>query len=269
MPAKASKRVSSNRNTVAFGAPSIFLDQVALDCQPSPPREQPLFSERALDHLSLTLSLGSNTEDEHFGDHEQVQHMLDSHQVHLEHDHHLHVPAMHLPRLQTPPAKCYAECFRTEQKQIEHDTVAAEICCTDLLPVALPIHAGSSSVSSTANADVNGAVASSAQLSMPSSCIAFCPSSSWHSMVDSRVIMSHSGSYQLSTPRTSLLGNYAATALPPVASGHIIPGMLRSSRVSSLIRHILFSHALLSFLRERRCARNTERLCSFSSSNAT
>jgi hypothetical protein len=82
LPAASAKRENSNSGTKKVSQPSIYETLVTAECErhpPSPPKEHPA-SQHTQDCFSLTLSLGSNTEDECVIDHELEQQCV--HEVH-------------------------------------------------------------------------------------------------------------------------------------------------------------------------------------------
>jgi hypothetical protein len=82
LPAASAKRENSNSGTKKVSQPSIYETLVTAECErhpPSPPKEHPS-SQHTQDYFSLTLSLGSNTEDDSVIDQELEQQCV--HEVH-------------------------------------------------------------------------------------------------------------------------------------------------------------------------------------------
>ncbi len=82
LPAASAKRENSNSGTKKVSQPSIYETLVIAECErhpPSPPKEHPS-SQHTQDYFSLTLSLGSNTEDDSVIDQELEQQCV--HEVH-------------------------------------------------------------------------------------------------------------------------------------------------------------------------------------------
>jgi hypothetical protein len=226
MPARASKRLSSNRTDVNSLAPSIAADCVARDCQPSPPRAQPVVSDHSEHLFSLTLSLGSNTDDECCKEDELEQQVLDSHELRVEYAQHLRAPALQLPRHPMPQANRCTEYFKPEQSFHQHDAASAEICVTGLEPVALPVHAASWSIASSSTTSLNGTVASLPSSYLPGSHHALSPISSCHSIADSRVVALLSCSTLKNQSEHNIIQySDAANVSPHLAAGHIVLGM--------------------------------------------
>jgi hypothetical protein len=230
IPARASNRASSKIRTAASSIPSVCVDHVAIDCRrcsPSPPHEQPRSAKQGQDHFSLTLSLGSSTDDDCCVDRERVQQTQALVDVSSGSQEHELVPSQQPPCQQKPPAKCCIEYMQPVQVfPVPHEKFLA-----GFEPDGWMVEPGLSSLLSSISCTVNATVASPSSTLLSCSS-AFSPISSCHSMVDSKATArnSPSCSYQdasscriqsvLSLPQFT----HAATALSHVASGQTVLG---------------------------------------------
>lgn len=232
VPARASKRASSKAGAIISPIPSICVDRATIHCQhrsPSPPREQPQFTQRGQDHFSLTLSLGSSTEDDCYVDHDQERQPQDLRDVpSVGQQHELVQQGQQPPCRQTPPAKCFAEHRQPVEAFPDPDVTSTAVICR----TGLRVDTGLSSLLSFSSSTVNATVASPASSSLLSCCSAFSPISSCHSMVDRTAIArnspscsdQHPASRRTQSEFSSLQFTDAATPLPHVASGQVILG---------------------------------------------
>jgi hypothetical protein len=236
VPARASKRANSKAGAITSPILSICVDRATIHCQhlsPSPPREQPQFTQRGQDHFSLTLSLGSSTEDDCYVDHDQEQQPQDLRDVPSVDQQHELVPWQQPPCQQTPPGKCFVEYTQPVQAFPDPDvTSKAVICRTGFELDRLRVDAGLSSLLSSSSSTVNATVASPASSSLLSCCSAFSPIPSCHSMVDGTAIArnspscsdQHPASRSTQSEFSSLQFTDAATPLPHVAPGQVVLG---------------------------------------------
>jgi hypothetical protein len=150
LPARASKRTSSKVTaTIASSTSSNRTCHADQECEmiSSPLDEQPQHSQPAEDRFSMTLSLGSNTEDEWFSDQQpeqQSQGFIGPQPGH-QHDH-------DGPFQPTHVTKHAPERLQSVNAFSEPQIAAPEIFCSRLAPDGLSPNSGSSFLESTSSA---------------------------------------------------------------------------------------------------------------------
>jgi hypothetical protein len=234
MPAISSKRANLKAATRSLPDPSIHTARVTLErerCPLSPPYEPPA-SQQPQEHFSLTLSLGSNTEDESSIDHEHepqyaqlLQHQQDPYQ-------------------QLPFVSLHQDKRASENLLPQPDASAAAICSAALVPDGQLASAGALLPASSTSA--TGLHASQSLFSLsspPSSFVAMSPNSSVSSVYMSSNIAPKSPvcSSQLSSAQNNQSEvsqpqlTKVAPLLPHFASPQVVLGTARlCSAVASL-----------------------------------
>jgi hypothetical protein len=166
LPARASKRTSSKVTaTIASSTSSNRTCHADRECEriSSPLDEQPQHSQPAEDRFSMTLSLGSNTEDEWFSDQQPERQSQDFVEP-------LHQQNHDGPFQPTHVTKHAPERLQPVNAFSEPEIAAPEISCSRLAPDGLRLNSGSSFLESTSSAT---AKASSASSSPPSNSCAY------------------------------------------------------------------------------------------------
>jgi hypothetical protein len=245
LPARASKRTSSKVTaTIASSTSLNRMCHADRECEriSSPLDEQPQHSQPAEDRFSMTLSVGSNTEDEYFSDQQperQSQGFVEPQPGHQQnHDD---------PFQPTHVTKHAPECLQPVNAFSEPEIAAPENSCSRFAPDGLRPNSGSSILESASSATAK--LASPASSSLPSNGCASSLNSSISSTFASSDVSrkAPSCSHHISANYTSRseCSQSQISAVPAAslfASGQIVLG----TQLCFPLAVAFFSHAFLN-----------------------
>jgi hypothetical protein len=229
LPARASKRASSNVTTaIAFSNSSNRTCHVDRERErfSHPLDEQPQHSQPAEEHFSMTLSLGSNSEDECLSDQQSGRQSQDFVEPQPEHQQNHHDPSQSQQLMKHSP-----ELFQPRNACSEPEIAETEISCSRHAAAALLLNPDPSLLESTSSATAT--FTSPASSSLPSNGCDFSPSSSISFMLASSDVSrkSPSCSHHIDASHTSRSECTQSQMIPfPAvslfASGQIVLGTL-------------------------------------------
>jgi hypothetical protein len=231
LPAASSKRAKAKAVAKVSAELPIHRAPVTLECArcpPSPPREQHA-SQQPQDHFSLTLSLGSNTEDECFINHEQEQQyepQLGQHR----HEQWTDQQQSCLPTLQVEPTFGHfvPELTVLPERHAAPTEVAGSVFASDRRPTS----AGSPLLNSSSSSACIHASQSLFSLSSPPSIFSALSSNSSFSSSHGSSNAAHyplSSCHQLSPPHSNQCDDsHPQSTMLPYASGQVVPGAVTS-----------------------------------------